>query len=94
MHIVTYCDNITLSMAKVCDITKKGSLMAGGYSNVVRATKFNPTGKVRKYPNLQKKRIYVPELKKFFNLTISTQAIKTIAKNGAFATLKKAGIIK
>lgn len=81
-------------MAKVCDITKKGSLMAGGYSNVVRATKFNPTGKVRKYPNLQKKRIYVPELKKFFNLTISTQAIKTIAKNGAFATLKKAGIIK
>ncbi len=68
--------------------------MAGGYSNVVRATKFNPTGKVRKYPNLQKKRIYVPELKKFFNLTISTQAIKTIAKNGAFATLKKAGIIK
>jgi large subunit ribosomal protein L28 len=81
-------------MAKVCDITKKGSIMGGGYSNVVRATKFNPTGKVRKYPNLQKKRVYVPELKKFFNLTVSTQGIKTIAKNGAFATLKKAGIIK
>ena len=27
--------------------------MAGGYSNRVRATKFNPTGMVRKYPNLQ-----------------------------------------
>lgn len=82
-------------MAKVCDITKKGSLMAGGYSNVVRATKFNPTGKVRKYPNLQKKaHICATGLKKFFNLTISTQAIKTIAKNGAFATLKKAGLIK
>lgn len=68
--------------------------MAGGYSNRVRATKFNPTGKVRKYPNLQKKRIYVPELKKFFPLTISTAAIRTINKNGAYATLKKAGIIK
>ena len=27
--------------------------MAGGYSNRVRATKFNPTGMTRKYPNLQ-----------------------------------------
>lgn len=81
-------------MAKVCDITKKGSIMGGGYSNRVRATKYNPTGKVRKYVNLQKKRIFVPELNKTFTLTISTQAIKTIAKNGAYATLKKAGIIK
>lgn len=81
-------------MARVCAITKKGSIMAGGYSNATRATKFNPTGMVRKYPNLQKKKVYVPELKKTFNLTISTQAIKTIQKNGAFATLKKAGIIK
>ena len=68
--------------------------MAGGYSNRTRATKYNPTGMVRKYPNLQKKRIYVPELKKFFILKISTEAIKTINKNGAYATLKKAGLIK
>ena len=81
-------------MAKVCAITKKGSMMAGGYSNATSATQYNPTGMVRKYPNLQKKRIYVPELKKTFLLTISTRAIKTINKNGAFATLKKAGIIK
>jgi len=81
-------------MARVCAITKKGSIMAGGYSNATRATKFNPTGHVRKYPNLQKKKVYVPELKKSFNLVISTAAIKTIQKNGAYATLKKAGIIK
>ena len=80
-------------MAKFCDIIKKGSKMGGGYSNATRATQFNPTGMVRKYPNLQKKKIYVPELKKTFNLTISTRALKTIQKNGAFATLKKAGII-
>ena len=80
-------------MAKICPITKKTSLVGGGYSNRTRATKFNPTGKVRKYPNLHKKRIYVPELKKTFVLTISTRAIKTINKNGAYATLKKAGVI-
>jgi large subunit ribosomal protein L28 len=67
--------------------------MAGGYSNATRATQFNPTGMVRKYPNLQKKKIYVPELKKTFNLTISTRALKTIQKRGAYATLKKAGLI-
>ncbi len=81
------------TMAKVCAITKRGSMIAGGYSNKTRATQFNPTGMVRKYPNLQKKKIYVPELKKSFNLTISTRALKTIQKRGAFATLKKAGII-
>jgi large subunit ribosomal protein L28 len=81
-------------MSKKCEITGKTSQVAGGYSNRVRATQFNPTGKRRQYPNLQKKRVYVPEIDKTFNLTISAKAIKTIAKNGAYATLKKAGIIK
>lgn len=81
------------TMAKVCAITKRGSIVGGGYSNRTRATQFNPTGMVRKYPNLQKKKVYVPELKKTFNLTISTRALKTIQKRGAYATLKKAGII-
>lgn len=80
-------------MTKVCVVTKKGSMMAGGYSNRTRATQFNPTGMVRKYPNLQKKRIYVPELKKTITLTLSTRAIKTIAKHGAHSVLKKAGVI-
>lgn len=40
-------------MAKICPICNKGSLMGGGYSNRVRATQFNPTGKRRRYPNLQ-----------------------------------------
>jgi large subunit ribosomal protein L28 len=81
-------------MAKECAITKKSSLVAGGYSNRVRATKFNPTGKRRKYANLQKKKVFVPELNKSYVLTLSTSAIKTIQKRGALATLTKAGIIK
>ncbi len=80
-------------MAKICPITNKGSKVAGRYSNRVRATKFNPSGNVRKQPNLQKKRIFVPELNRHVTLTLSTQGIKTIAKNGAYKTLKKAGVI-
>jgi large subunit ribosomal protein L28 len=80
-------------MAKICPITKKGSKVAGGYSNRVRATKFNPSGAKRKQPNLQKKRIFVPELNRTLTLSISTQGMKTIAKNGAYKTLKKAGLV-
>ena len=81
-------------MAKVCAITKRSSINGGGYSNRTRATQFNPTGLRRRRANLQKKRIYVPELGQTVTLTVSTRAIKTIQKNGAFATLKKAGLIK
>ena len=82
-----------LFLMKTCPVTNKSSLVGGGYSNRTRATQFNPTGARRRYANLQKKRIYIPELKKYMTLTLSTKAIKTINKNGAFATLKKAGII-
>jgi len=67
--------------------------MAGRYSNRIRATKFNPTGKVRRQANLQKKKIYIPELKKTVTLNISTKAIKTINKKGALQTLKKVNLI-
>ncbi len=80
-------------MSKSCEITGKSTKMAGGYSNRTRATQYNPIGMKRRKANLQKKRIFVPELNKTFTLTLSTKAIKTINKNGAFATLKKAGII-
>jgi len=80
-------------MAKICPVTKRGSRVAGGYSNRIRATKFNPTGNVRKYVNLQKKKIFIPELKKTITLTLSTRAIKTIQKKGAYRTLKEAGVI-
>ena len=81
------------SMAQNCKVTKRTSIVGGGYSNRTRATQYNPTGKVRKYLNMQKKKIYVPEIKKSVTVNISTRAIKTINKNGAYATLKKAGLI-
>ncbi|MCE9585549.1 bL28 family ribosomal protein [Candidatus Nomurabacteria bacterium] len=81
-------------MAKICAITNKTSIVGGGYSNRTRATKFNPTGKKRKYQNLQKKKVFVPELNKSVNIEVSTRGLRTIKKNGAYATLLKAGLIK
>ena len=81
-------------MAKTCVITKKTSVVGGGYSNRTRATKFNPTGKVRKHVNLQKKRVFVPELGKTVAIQVSARGLKTIKKNGAYSTLLKAGLIK
>ncbi len=80
-------------MAKICEITKRGSIIGGGYSNRTRAEKFNPTGTRRRYPNLQKKKVFVPELNKTVSITVSARGLKTIQKNGAFQTLKKAGLI-
>jgi len=81
-------------MAKTCDITKKTSVVGGGYSNRTRATKFNPTGKRRRSPNFQKKRVFIPELNKSITINVSARGLKTIKKNGAYKTLKDAGIIK
>jgi large subunit ribosomal protein L28 len=80
-------------MAKICPITKKTSVVGGRYSNRTRATQFNPSGLIRRYPNLQKKRIYIPEIKKSISIRISTRGLRTIQKNGAYQTLKKAGVI-
>jgi large subunit ribosomal protein L28 len=80
-------------MAKSCPITNKQSVVGGSYSNRTRATQFNPCGSRRRQVNLVKRRIYVPELDKHITLSLSTEALRTINKNGAYKTLKKAGLI-
>lgn len=44
-------------------------------------------------PNLKTKRIWVPELRKFVTVKVTARALKTISRNGAHATLSKAGLI-
>lgn len=80
-------------MAKVCPITNKSSQMGGSYTNRTRATEFVPSGKRRRYPNLQKKKIFVPEINTMISMEVSTGGLRTIKKLGAFQALKKAGIL-
>jgi large subunit ribosomal protein L28 len=80
-------------MARTCIISGKSTQIGGRYSNRTRATQYNPTGKVRRKANLQKRRIYVPEIGKTVIIDVSVKGMKTIKKNGAFAALKKVGAI-
>lgn len=80
-------------MANKCDITGKKVQIGGKYSNRTRATQFNPSGKTKRSPNLQKKRVYVAELGKSVTVKVSTKGLRTIAKNGAFKTLSAANLI-
>ena len=71
-------------MARVCDITGKKVQVGNNVSHANNKTK-------RKfYPNLQKKRFYLPEEDKWVTLKVSTSALRTINKNGITAVLKKA----
>lgn len=42
------------------------------------------------YPNLQKKKFYIPEEDKWVTLTVSADGIKTINKKGIQAAVKEA----
>ena len=80
-------------MANICAITGKQSQVGGGYSNRVRATKFNPTGKRRRFVNIQKKTLFIPELGKKVTVRVSAKGLKTMKKRGAYKTLLKAGLV-
>jgi large subunit ribosomal protein L28 len=70
-------------MSRICEISKKKT--AFGY-NVSHA---NNRTKRRFYPNLQKKRFYLAEQKKWIVLKVCTSVIRTINKNGVEAVLRK-----
>ncbi len=71
-------------MSRVCQITGKRPQVGNNVSHANNKTKR------RFYPNLQKKRFYIPEEDKWVTLKVSASAIRTINKNGITAVLKKA----
>lgn len=88
-------------MAKVCQITGVGVTRGHHIHRSGKAKKEGGIGKhitkrvKRKiYPNLQDKRIWVPELGKFVKVRLTARALKTVTKNGAYKVLKESGIIK
>ena len=71
-------------MSKVCDIT--GKRVRSG-NNVSKA---NNKTKRKFFPNLHKKRFYIPEQDTWITLKVSSTALRTINKNGINAGLRKA----
>ncbi|MEE2775874.1 MAG: 50S ribosomal protein L28 [Acidobacteriota bacterium] len=73
-------------MPRRCQITGKRPLRARNISHA-----HNVTNRFQK-PNIQRKRIYVPELGRFIRLKVSTRAMRTITKLGLARFLKKQGL--
>jgi large subunit ribosomal protein L28 len=87
-------------MSKVCSIT--GAKVSRG-SIIHRRGMAKKKGGVGRHvtknvprtfsPNLHEHRVWVPELRKYVRVKVSARGLKTLNKNGAFATLKKAGLV-
>ena len=71
-------------MARVCQITGKRTQVGNNVSHA------NNKSLRKFYPNLQKKRFFIPEEGKWVTLKVSTSAIRTINKLGISAVLKQA----
>ena len=73
-------------MSRRCQLTGKRPLVGNNVSHANNKTKR------RQFPNLQWKRIYVPELKRWVRLRISTRALRTLNKKGLLQFLREEGL--
>ncbi len=73
-------------MARRCQLTGKRPLVGNRVSHAQNKTK------MRQLPNLQRKRIWVPELNSFVRIRVSARALRSIAKLGLVPYCKKQGI--
>jgi large subunit ribosomal protein L28 len=88
-------------MARKCEITgaspkRGGKIHRRGLAKKKGGIGMHVTKVVPRWhlPNLKSKRVWVPELKKFVTVKATARAHKTISKNGAYKTLRKAGAVK
>jgi len=68
-------------MSHKCEVTGKSRLVGNIVSHANNHTKMFQRA------NVQKKRIFVPELGKWVVARVSANGLRTIAKNGAFVAL-------
>ncbi len=73
-------------MARKCEVTGKRPLVGYNVSHAHNKTK------KRQLPNLQKKRIFVPELGRSVRIRVSTSALRSIDKVGLVPFLRKNGM--
>ncbi|MEO8820539.1 MAG: 50S ribosomal protein L28 [Ginsengibacter sp.] len=69
-------------MARVCQVTGKRPISGNkvSHSNIKTRRRF--------LPNLQKKRYFLAEEDKWITLKLSSEAIRTINKNGLYSVVK------
>jgi large subunit ribosomal protein L28 len=73
-------------MSRRCKLTGKGPLVGYNVSHAHNKTKR------RQLPNLQTKKIFVPELGRTLRIKMSTRAMRTVDEIGLMAYLRKNGL--
>ncbi len=73
-------------MSRRCKLTGKGPMAGNNVSHSHKKTR------MRQLPNVQSKRIFVPELGRFVKIKMSTRAMRTIDKKGLMPYLKAQGL--
>ena len=73
-------------MSNVCQVTGRRPSFGNNVSHSHRKTR------MRQLPNLQNKRLFVPELGRFVRLRLSTRALRTIGKKGLIKFLADEGL--
>ena len=88
-------------MSRVCQVTGRGTqtgnqITRRGLAKAKGGVGRKITGKTkRKFKvNVLRKRIWVPELKRYVRVRLSAKALKTISLRGAYPVLREAGLIK
>ena len=75
-------------MSRVCDITKSRPNIKNLVSHANNRTK------KRQLPNLQEKKIWVPELGRAISLRVTTRALRTLRKQPNVLTYLRANGVK
>jgi large subunit ribosomal protein L28 len=73
-------------MSRKCKLTGKKPMVAMNVSHAHNRTKR------RQLPNLQLKRLFVPELNRFVRVRLSTRALRTVSKKGLLPYLREKGL--
>jgi large subunit ribosomal protein L28 len=73
-------------MARRCKLTGRGPLAGNKVSHS------NRKSRMVQLPNLQHKRLYVPELGRWVRVRLSTRALRTVTKKGLVKTLQDQGL--
>jgi large subunit ribosomal protein L28 len=70
-------------MSRICDLTNKKPMVGNNVSHANNKTKR------RFLLNLQKKRIWIPDEKRWITMKVTTKALKTLDKKGYKAMMKE-----
>jgi large subunit ribosomal protein L28 len=73
-------------MSRKCQLSGVKPLVGNNVSHANNRTKR------RQYPNLQSKKLFVPEMNRYVRVKLSAKALKAVSRQGLLPYLRKQGV--